>query len=332
MLLEGTLEGVVFQVGKNTVMARIADLTQSQRREMTTMEREVNLFAILIGCIGVFGFFLTFFVWLAVIRQQHPMYLNYTNVLVASMSCLVSVIPEGLQVAVTMTLTLVAKKMKNLNVLVKKLSIIETLGSTTVIASDKTGTITQNRMTLANLFICGHETYRLITETGQQKAFSPAYALMMKLAGLCNKAIQNKNHDAQGEQEFIGSPTECGILKSIMQHIAVDQVRLQNPTVFEIPFNSRYKYMATVHRLDKTLIGPELVAIGEIMHNSTHLVIMKGKRLVARRLEKSTKRSTLVRRLGNCYRLLYLRLRRRQRRAVRPSAVRMRRQKHRPGS
>ncbi len=280
MMVEGTLTGVVFQVGKNTVMAKIADLTQSTKKDMSTMEREVNLFAIFIGCLAVLCFLVTFFVWLGIIRVQHPFYMTYSNILVACMSCLVSVVPVGLQTAVTMTLTLVAKKMKSVNVLVKKLSIIETLGSTTVIASDKTGTITQNKMKLANIFICGHQTKNLIEDTNA--AISEIYYLMMKFTGLCNKAIvehPNREDRVYGENQFIGSPTECGILKSIMRHVPVEKIRSENPTVFEIPFNSRYKYHVSVHRLDQNLIGPEFESILELMHGNTHLLIMKGKPL-----------------------------------------------------
>ena len=184
------------------------------------MEREVNLFAIFIGCLAVFIFLVTLIVWLEIIRVQHPDSLTYSNILVACMSCLVSVIPVGLQIAVTMTLTLVAKKMKNVNVLVKKLSIIETLGSTTVIASDKTGTITQNKMSLSKLYIYGQNEQN-ITKDVNATVMSDTCLLLMKFACLCNKAIIDRKNTDETEKEFIGSPTECGILKSIIPHVSV---------------------------------------------------------------------------------------------------------------
>ncbi len=207
--------------------------------------------------------------------------------MIACINLVESYIPEGLQIAVTMTLTLVASKMKNVNVLVKKLSIIETLGSTTVVASDKTGTITMNRMTLANLMVfCVDEANLLGIDTTVQ--LPGLYMILMKFSILCNKAIMNDQAEsdqspmaADKEEKFIGSP-ECGILKSRMSFFNVNKIRMDSPMVFEIPFNLKYKYHASIHRLSelhdwKTC---ESKAISHMALGNTHLLIMKGQSFI----------------------------------------------------
>ncbi len=284
MLLEGTLTGIVFQTGKQTVMSKIADLTQNTAIDLSTMEREINYFAMVISFLAITTGIFAYFLWYFLVKLYHPDYLQYTGILIACIGLVVSYIPEGLQIAVTMTLTLVANKMKNVNVLVKKLSIIETLGSTTVIASDKTGTITMNRMTLANLMVCGADEANLLDV--DTKAQPPGlYMILMKFAVLCNKAIMIDQADsdqspltADKEEKFIGSPTECGILKSTMSFVNVKKIRMDNPMVFEIPFNSKYKYHASIHRLSEfhDWKTSESKAISNMAHGNTHLLIMKG--------------------------------------------------------
>ncbi len=274
MLLEGSLTGVVFQTGKLTVMSKIADLTENTKKDLSTMEREVNYFATVVGSLAVSTGVVAYLIWFFIIKFYHPDYLQYTGILIACIGVVVSCIPEGLQIAVTMTLTLVANKMKNVNVLVKKLSIIETLGSTTVIASDKTGTITMNKMSLANLVICGLDETNLLKSINT--SVSGAYLTLMRFAGLCNKAIIDQNQvPLKDEKMLIGSPTDCGILKSIMPFVDVNKLRMENPMVFEIPFNSKHKYHASIHRLGQSdLVEP--VSINTLKNENTHLIIMKG--------------------------------------------------------
>jgi sodium/potassium-transporting ATPase subunit alpha len=140
-ILEGTVTGVVFQTGDRTIMGKIAEITLNTKTKMSTMQREINYFASIIGTMSIFTGILTFVLWYFGVRNAYPDFLTYPGIITACIGVVVSFFPEGLPISVTMTLTLVAQKMKKNNVLIKKMSIIETLGSTTVIASDKTGRI-----------------------------------------------------------------------------------------------------------------------------------------------------------------------------------------------
>jgi sodium/potassium-transporting ATPase subunit alpha len=145
LIKEGTGKGIVIKTGVETFMGKIADLASSAGTEMTTLQREINDFIHLIAgvalSIGV-GFFI-----LGVIIQ-YPIITNF----LFCIGIIVANVPEGLITTVTITLVITAKKMQKKNVLVKNLQSVETLGSITCICSDKTGTLTQNKMKVVHLF------------------------------------------------------------------------------------------------------------------------------------------------------------------------------------
>ena len=171
-----------------------------------------------------------------------------------------------------MTLSLVAQKMKKNNVLIKKMSIIETLGSTTVIASDKTGTITMNKMTLSHISMYSVHDENLLGLKVED--LNDNYKTLLTMAGLCNKAIVEED-EARGMKQFIGSPTECAILKAVCHYVDISKKRNENPIEFEIPFNSRYKYHLSVHKLTSISTLPKELKL-EVIGNKTHLCVIKG--------------------------------------------------------
>ena len=166
----------------------------------------------------------------------------------------------------TITLTLTAQRMAKKNCLVKNLEGVETLGSTSVICSDKTGTLTQNKMTVAHLWLNGS---MVELETGKDSYASNfdkktlGWEELGKVACLCSNA-EFKPEDLGKpvvEREVLGDATEQGILKcyeSIEGNS--EEVRQQNPKKIGIPFNSRNKYQASVH----------------FMEEGTHRLVMKG--------------------------------------------------------
>ena len=173
---------------------------------------------------------------------------------------------QGLLITVTITLTLTAQRMAKKNCLVKNLEGVETLGSTSVICSDKTGTLTQNKMTVAHLWLNGS---MVELETGKDSYASNfdkktlGWEELGKVACLCSNA-EFKPEDLGKpvvEREVLGDATEQGILKcyeSIEGNS--EEVRQQNPKKIGIPFNSRNKYQASVH----------------FMEEGTHRLVMKG--------------------------------------------------------
>ena len=166
----------------------------------------------------------------------------------------------------TITLTLTAQRMAKKNCLVKNLEGVETLGSTSVICSDKTGTLTQNKMTVAHLWLNGS---MVELDTGKKSYASnfdrqtPGWEELSKVACLCSNA-DFKPGDLDKpvvERELVGDATEQGILKcyeNIEENS--EEVRQQNPKMIGIPFNSRNKYQASVH----------------LMEGGTHRLVMKG--------------------------------------------------------
>merc|ERR1712142_654318 len=143
--VEGTAKGIVVNVGDNTVMGRIAGLASGLETGQTPIAKEIAHFIHLITGVAVF-LGVTFFI-IAFILGYH-----WLDAVIFLIGIIVANVPEGLLATVTVCLTLTAKRMASKNCLVKNLEAVETLGSTSTICSDKTGTLTQNRMTVAHMW------------------------------------------------------------------------------------------------------------------------------------------------------------------------------------
>ena len=147
--VEGTAVGIVVHTGDNTIMGRIANLTSGLEMRETPISQEIHYF---INIITIFAVTLgvTFFI-VALILGYH-----WLDAVIFLIGIIVANVPEGLLATVTVCLTLTAKRMALKNCLVKNLEAVETLGSTSTICSDKTGTLTQNRMTVAHMWFDNH--------------------------------------------------------------------------------------------------------------------------------------------------------------------------------
>ena len=143
--VEGAATGVVINTGDRTIMGRIANLASGLEINKTPIAREISHFIHIITGVAVF-LGVTFFI-IAFILGYH-----WLDAIVFLISIIVANVPEGLLATVTVCLTLTAKRMAKKNCLVKNLEAVETLGSTSTICSDKTGTLTQNRMTVAHMW------------------------------------------------------------------------------------------------------------------------------------------------------------------------------------
>ena len=142
---KGTAKGIVINIGDNTVMGRIAGLASGIECGATPIAREIEHFVHIITSFAVF--FGVFFFIIAIVLGYH-----WLNAIIFLIGIIVALVPEGLLATVTVCLTLTAKRMAKKNCLVKNLEAVETLGSTSIICSDKTGTLTQNRMTVAHMW------------------------------------------------------------------------------------------------------------------------------------------------------------------------------------
>jgi len=254
LCVKGSGVGIVCFTGDQTIMGRIAGLASTTSAESTPLHKEINRFIYIISAIALFlgfsfcgiGFYL------------YPT--EYIANLIFTIGIIVANVPEGLLATVTVALTLTATRMKIKNVLVKHLESVETLGSTTTIASDKTGTLTQNRMTVAHLW---YDKKIFKCNTNKQSAFGytsddKTFADLQKIGTLCNKATFNpgpaneKRHVL--DKTTIGDASEsalikfCQPLRDIVEYRAANPIYKANGINYEIPFNSVNKWQISLHK------------------------------------------------------------------------------------
>ncbi|KAJ8907783.1 hypothetical protein NDN08_007887 [Rhodosorus marinus] len=246
--VEGTATGIVVNTGDRTLFGRIAGLAASSKTEQTTMQIEIHHFVLIISAFAIFLGVL-FFIINAVKGT------DWIENIVFCIGIIVANVPEGLLATVTVALTLTSKRMAKKNVLVKKLESVETLGSTTTICSDKTGTLTQNRMTIVHL-VYDHTLFTAPTAT-QESSYNeedPGFKTLFFGAVNCAKAIFDEadleeNPDLPiDERKVNGDASEAGILKFSEKITPVVASRALNPVIGGIPFNSTNKFMITIHK------------------------------------------------------------------------------------
>ncbi|GFQ73258.1 hypothetical protein TNCT_738201, partial [Trichonephila clavata] len=248
--VEGTCRGVVINTGDRTVMGRIANLASGLEMGDTPIAREIAHFIHLITGVAVFlglAFFITAFI----------LGYHWLDAVIFLIGIIVANVPEGLLATVTVCLTLTAKRMALKNCLVKNLEAVETLGSTSTICSDKTGTLTQNRMTVAHMWFDNQIIEADTTEdqSGMQyDKTSIGWKALSRVCCLCSRADFKAGQENIPilKRECAGDASESAILKCM--ELAVGNVaayRSKNPKVCEIPFNSTNKYHVTIHEIEE---------------------------------------------------------------------------------
>lgn len=259
--VEGTATGVVISTGDRTVMGRIANLASGLDTGETPIAKEIAHFIHIITGVAVFlgvSFFVIAFIlgyfWL--------------DAVIFLIGIIVANVPEGLLATVTVCLTLTAKRMASKNCLVKNLEAVETLGSTSTICSDKTGTLTQNRMTVAHMWFDNQIWEADTTEDQTGQTFDKnavGWQALSRCATLCNRAEFKPD---QGDvpilkRECTGDASESALMKCVELSVGkVFGMRKAMPKVCEIPFNSTNKYQVSIHEVDDA--------------KNPHVLVMKG--------------------------------------------------------
>jgi len=244
--VEGTCRGIVVNTGDRTVMGRIANLASGIETGDTPIAREIAHFIHIITGVAVF-LGVTFFI-IAFILGYH-----WLDAVIFLIGIIVANVPEGLLATVTVCLTLTAKRMASKNCLVKNLEAVETLGSTSTICSDKTGTLTQNRMTVAHMWFDNRIVEADTTEdqsNAQYDRESPTWMALARVAMLCNRAEFKVGQEGVPvlKRECNGDASESALLKCVELSIGkVTEYRAKNAKLVEIPFNSSNKYQVSVH-------------------------------------------------------------------------------------
>jgi Ca2+-transporting ATPase len=252
----GRGRGIVVETGMSTELGKIAELIQDVDPGETPLQQRLDQVGKLLALVGVIAAGLVLAIGVYLNEPLDEMFLTAVSVAVA-------VVPEGLPAVVTVTLALGAQRMLRRNALIRKLPAVETLGAVTVICSDKTGTLTENRMTVTVIDVAGH--YLELTGTGApHPALSleqlgaappdldqqpPAIALALAGGALCNDASLLPDPQT-GRYSVIGDPTEGALLVAATQAgLDLDTLNDALPRVGELPFDSERKRMTTVHQL-----------------------------------------------------------------------------------
>ncbi len=245
----GIATGVVVTTGNSTEVGRINELIASADILATPLTKKIARFSGLLLYVILGLGAITFIV--GILRGT-----SWIEMFMAVVALAVGAIPEGLPAAVTITLAIGVAKMAKRNAIIRKLPAVETLGSTTVICSDKTGTLTQNQMTVQEVF-AGGELFMVSgigytpegNFTNDNEIITPLENLALReclISGvLCNDAIVVKS---ENEWKVEGDPTEAALVvaarKALLER---DHLAAALPRLDAIPFESQYQYMATLH-------------------------------------------------------------------------------------
>nr|XP_023690680.1 sodium/potassium-transporting ATPase subunit alpha-1-like [Paramormyrops kingsleyae] len=260
--VEGTARGIVINTGDNTVMGRIATLASNLEVGQTPIAVEIEHFIHIITAVAVF-LGVSFFILSLILGY------GWLEAVIFLIGIIVANVPEGLLATVTVCLTLTAKRMAKKNCLVKNLEAVETLGSTSTICSDKTGTLTQNRMTVAHMWFDNQIHEADTTENQSGTSFdrsSATWVALARIAGLCNRAFfkDYQSNVPVLKRDVSGDASESALLKCIELCCgSVKEMRDKYPKLSEIPFNSSNKYQLSIHKNPNS-------------SESKHLVVMKG--------------------------------------------------------
>ena len=248
----GRAVALVVATGMQTELGTIATMLQQVGQEWTPLQKRLDRLGKVLAAASVAVAGLIFVV--GILRGE-----ALKEMLLLAVSVAVAAIPEGLPAVVTITLALGAQRMLKRHALIRRLPAVETLGSVTVICSDKTGTLTQNRMTVTGLM----NTDVIVGRAGD----TASDRLLLMIGSLCNDAVLKV---ADGEESVLGDPTE-GALVSAAAAVGIFRGELEQalPRIAEIPFDSVTKRMITVHQIialvPSLLPLPSLPAGGKLL-------------------------------------------------------------------
>jgi sodium/potassium-transporting ATPase subunit alpha len=251
LCVSGSGTGVVFQTGDSTVFGRIAKLSSTGGPRQTTLEKEIFSFVLIIVGFALSIALLVIILWAAWLNREHHGFITPPTLVISVVSVCVAFIPEGLPVSITISLKVVANALARRKVLCKTLMTVETLGSVSVLCSDKTGTLTSNLMTVTNAAVLDDEMTSLEAADRLLRGKDDGrVAQLAAIAALCNGA---QFEVSDKETRVNGDATDAAILRFADALRPVDESNADWAEVYKAAFSSKTKFMlrllrATTHR------------------------------------------------------------------------------------
>ncbi len=235
----GTAMAVVTATGMDTEMGKIANLLSGEQDAQTPLQKKLAQLGKYLGFLAL-GVCAIIFV-IGLVADLHPM-----EIFMTAVSLAVSAIPEGLPAIVTIVLSIGVQRMAKRNAVIRRLPAVETLGGASIICSDKTGTLTQNRMTLMKAYVDGGLSEDISNENSDEVRKLLSYATLC-----CDGSIRFEN----GQVQHIGDPTETAIILATHNN-GLEQAALNSrfPRVAELPFDSDRKLMTSVNKINGKLV------------------------------------------------------------------------------
>lgn len=249
-VINGRAKGVVVATGAQTVLGQIAKDVQEVTVTRAPLQEKIDRFAQVIGIIVLAASALLFLIGILVGISAADMFLT-------AVAAAVATIPEGLPIVVTITLAVGTTRMAQRQAIIRRLPAVETLGSTTVICTDKTGTLTKNEMTVTRIFDgrrifevtgSGYDPHGEILEDGRHihAAADADLAMVLRIGLLCN---ESDVYEEDGHYKVDGDPTEGALIIAAMKAgLHPEAERDKYPQLFLIPFESERGYMSSLHR------------------------------------------------------------------------------------
>lgn len=255
LITYGRGKGIVVETGMNTEVGKIAKIINSTEEGTTPLQEKLNKLGKTLGIAALVICVIIFIVGIAYGKEPVHMFMTAVSLAVAA-------IPEGLAAVSTIVLAIGVQRMVKRNAIVKKLPAVETLGSASVICSDKTGTLTQNKMTVQKLFVNNY-----MIEANKEIKIDNEIDKLVNIAMLCNDTKVGKDN------ELAGDPTETALIDMGMKMDVDVHKILSTPRLAELPFDSDRKLMSTVHEVNGKYLVYTKGAIDELLKRCDNYII-----------------------------------------------------------
>lgn len=248
-VLNGKGYGIVYQIGNKTEIGKIANLLNNSKNMLSPLQLKMQQLGKILGIFGIVLTLITFLFSLFAIENvfgSKDIINSVQSSLLLAISLAAIAIPEGLTAIVTIVLSIGVKNMTKKNALIKKLPSVETLGSTSVICSDKTGTLTINKMTIVKLW-----TLNSSNESSNVEEIDEFKKEMLIKSSLCTDGVVDETKEVALRKNPIGDPTEIAILEATLNSgISILNLKNKYKRLAEIPFDSDRKLMSTINKID----------------------------------------------------------------------------------